>query len=432
MPRPSQSNNGLSSKVGESKNPIANWLASFEARRREARNEAAKLITNEAAKNQNMICDKLLAINFDKSALPKEILEQRSLPDQKLCDLEVAAISLANDLRSDTQVMKVDIRKFDQKLLTLVLMFKEAVEQGDPRAAYAAKGAIHRAINEIRGRIPQVDTSLFKAFVETNTNYLEDWVNLVSMAQVADRKKRNLIEKRRSHEKRVQDQQDSVVELRNTIMKDKGYSKAYLSFKDGTLPKEKSKWNPDQRKVHKFLIEARMNDVVVDLSGYRLQQLETQQAIEEGKIEMLKDSLLEIEVVDDPNRMEKFLDSVERMSKKMAVADQEIKQNLEVLDKIDGIIRGLDNAEGAVKAQEEAIMQAGVMLERVDELQRSLNPNPNTDGGSGGQLIREKLGVYTDEELAAQFEEQAQQQEQTEEEQQEQTQEQTQNNQNYN
>ena len=137
MPRPTFSSKRPGS-AGHSGNFFTNWLAGRKERRLQAEEEASRLITNKIAENENIIIDKLNSIDFLHSKLPKEELERKSIPYQSCGDLEFAAQRIVHLQRKIPHVIKMVIRKFDQKLLTLVLLFKQTVEQGDLRAAYAA------------------------------------------------------------------------------------------------------------------------------------------------------------------------------------------------------------------------------------------------------------------------------------------------------
>ena len=186
--------------ASQSQNPFIKWAENRKERRMQSEEAASRLIIDDTAKNEATIINKLESINFDTSKLPKEVLEYKSDPANKYGDLEMAAMALISKIRKNPQAITLDIRPFDQKLLTLVMMFKEAVEHGNTRAARAAKAALIRAVYEIRYRIPQNQLDIAKLFVEANTKYLDQWITLVSLAQVADQMKRNVDEQKEQHQ----------------------------------------------------------------------------------------------------------------------------------------------------------------------------------------------------------------------------------------
>ena len=199
MPRPGSNMGRPGSAVKTSANPFANWLAARKERKNQAEEQASRMITNRIAENESIIIDQLNSIDFLHSRLPAEVLHAKSRETQPCGDLEYASRAIVHMLLKNPQTIKMDIRKIDQKLLTLVLLYKQAIEQGDQRAAYAAKGALIRGFNDIRSRIPQNQPELAKQFVEANAEYLDRWVTLVGLAQVADRTKQNVDNQREKY-----------------------------------------------------------------------------------------------------------------------------------------------------------------------------------------------------------------------------------------
>ena len=109
MPRPNLNPKKAGVSSGSKyANPFVNWLANRQERRREAEDEASRLITNKIAENENIIIDKLESIDFFNSRLPKNVLESKSRPDQPCGDLEYAARGIVRMLRKNPQTIKMD------------------------------------------------------------------------------------------------------------------------------------------------------------------------------------------------------------------------------------------------------------------------------------------------------------------------------------
>ena len=274
MPRPDLTSRRTGARTTNSSNPFVNWLEGRKERRRQAEEEASRLITNKIAENENVIIDKLSSIDFYHSRLPKAVLDAKSRPEQRYGDLEYAALGIIHMLRKNPQVIKMDIRKFDQKLLTLVLLFKQAVEQGDVRAAYAAKGAIVRAVSDIRSRIPQNQPELATQFVEANAKYLDQCITLVTLAQVADRTKQNVEVQRDRHAKAIERDQEDTKDLQKRIQSDDNFTVAFQQLMDHTMSQDRSKWDEVQREVHRMMVERRMGKANLELNSLLLQQQE--------------------------------------------------------------------------------------------------------------------------------------------------------------
>lgn len=397
MPRPDLSarRTGVPT-AAKSSNPFANWLASRKERRRQAEEEASRLITNKIAENETIIIDKLNSIDFLHSKLPKAVLEAKARPEQRYGDLEYAAQGIIHMMLKNPQIIKMDIRKFDQKLLTLVLLFKQAVEQGDVRAAYAAKGALVRAVSDIRSRIPQNQPELAKQFVEANANYLEQWITLVTLAQVADRTKQNVDVQRDRYEKAQEKDAEDTETLRKQIQGNDDLLIAFKQLMDHTMSQDRSKWNETQREVHRTMVERRMGKVNLELNSLLLQQQELDLSTREAQVEVLYSKVAALPIVTDPDLMTKYQDSIDQLFRQLAESDAQIDEALKSMDDIEGRIQQLNRAPGSLRAQEVAAEEAENALQEITKLQ-------NDQSGKNiaqARKMREDLGILSDEQLA--------------------------------
>lgn len=396
MPRPNLNPNKAS--VGNSGNPLANWLKNRKERIRQTEEDASRLITNKIAENENIIVDKLSSIDFFHSRLPKSVLEAKARPEQPYGDLEYAAQAIIHMLRKNPQTIKMDIRKFDQKLLTLVLLFKQTVEQGDVRASYAAKAAIVRAVHDIRGRIPQNQPELSNLFVEANTKYLEQWITLVMLAQVADRTKQNTEEQRALLEKKQQNDEAANEALAKRIREDDEFLLAFNRLMERGANEDRSKWEAIDREVHRMMVERRMSGVNLKLNGKMLQQLEMDLITKEKQVEMLYSKVAVLPIVTDPDLMNKYQESIEELFKQLAESDAQLDETLKSLDDIEGRIEQLENAPGNIRVKEVAAEEAERALE---EIARRQNEQSGKDA-IRAKGMREALGILTEEQLAEQ------------------------------
>lgn len=397
MPRPDLSarRTGVPT-AAKSSNPFANWLASRKERRRQAEEEASRLITNKIAENETIIIDKLNSIDFIHSKLPKAVLEAKANPDQRYGDLEYAAQGIIRIILKNPQVIKMDIRKFDQKLLTLVLLFKQAVEQGDSRAAYAAKGAVVRAVSDIRSRIPQNQPELAKQFVEANANYLDQWITLVTLAQVADRTKQNVDTQRSRFEKAQTKDAEDTETLRKQIQDDDELLMAFKQLVDHTMTPDRSKWNETQREVHRTMVERRMGKVNLELNSLLLQQQELDLTTREAQVELLYSKVASLPIVTDPDLMNKFQESIDQLITQLAESDAQIDETLKTMDDIEGRIQQLNRAPGSLRAQEVAAEEAENALQEITQ-QQNVQSGKNM---ARARQMREELGILSEEQLA--------------------------------
>ncbi len=396
MPRPDLSSRRTGGSAAKSNNPFANWLANRRERRAQAEDEASRMITNKIAENETTIIDQLNSIDFLHSKLPKAVLEAKSRPEQRYGDLEYAAQGIIHMLVKNPQTIKMDIRKFDQKLLTLVLLFKQTVEQGDVRAAYAAKGAIVRAVSDIRSRIPQNQPELAKQFVEANAQYLDSWITLVTLAQVADRTKQNVAVQRDRHEKALANDKAANENLRQQILDDPDAAEAFKHIMDHDAPADRTLWTETQRKMHLTMVERRMDKVNLDLNALLLQQQEMDLSTKEAQVEVLYSKVAALPIVTDPDLMSKFQENIDQIFQQLAKSDAEIDETLKAMDDIEGRIQQLNSAPGALRAREVATEEAERAVKEIAKLQN----DQTGKNAARARKIREDLGIYSDEQLA--------------------------------
>ena len=381
--------------ANQSSNFISRWITERNERKKAAENEASRLITNKIAQNETTIIEKLNSIDFLNSNLPKEILEAKKNENQRYGDLQHAAKAIAAQLLNNPQPIKIAIRAIDEKLLTLVLLYKQAVEQGDVRAAYAAKGGLVRGINDIRCRIPQEQPHLAKLFVESNAKYLEEWITLVNMAQLADRLKQNVDEVTARYKQDRAQKEAETKALHKRLTEDNEYMIAFNQILEHDTPEERAKWTDLQREVHVKMVEDQLKRVRLDLNAVVLQQKTDDYNVTVNRVELLYDRVASMKVVYDPDLINKFNEQVEAIFKEMAESDVALNESLQMMEDIEGRLRQLDNAPGTVRAREVAFESANKTMDEITKLQEVQNGK----NVARAHKIRENLGIKNEQEL---------------------------------
>ena len=368
MPRPEFSSR--SSAKGGALNPFSSWRARRKEQKEKAEAEAARKITNDTAKNELAIIDTLAGIDFLHSPLPKAVLEAKMDPKQPCGDLEYAAHALQVDLRKNPQLVSADIRTFDEKLLTIALLFKQTVEHGDERAAYAAKGALVRGIGNIRKRIPHNQPELFRQFVEANARYMDSWITLIGVSQVADRLKENAVRQRKLVESEVAKHEDRLKELEERLQNDEEYREAFHKILNNDTPQDRSSWNRKENEVHLDLVNNAFEKVTCALKQKLLEQDETELVAQIGQLETLYAKVARTPIVVDPNLMNKYKEQMDELFQQLAESDQKVDELLQTMDDISGRLEQFDIAPGNERARAVASENAAEMLEEVDHKQK--------------------------------------------------------------
>lgn len=393
MPRPGATSGKSSS------NPLASFKERREAKKRDKLEQAARLITNKTAENENKMADLLGGIDFIHSKLPKEVLDFKTNPNQKYGDLEYTVLAIRNLIITNPQDLRMDIRKIDERILALVLMLKEAVEQGDTNAAYTAKAGLLRGINDIRNRIPQNQPELAKAFVEQNAAYLDGWITLIGTAKSVDMKERNLkTERTQFEEKRAQirlKEEDFKTKMTTVTGENIEDAEALYKILEHDLPEERLKWTDKEREIHRALVEFALDKNVFNIRSTKLEQDEMSLSASKSRLETMFTAVSTLPIVIDPNLLNKQAEAIDNMMRSLAETDTFIDETLKTMDELDGRIKQLDSAPGTIRAKE-------VANNAAINLAAELKKEQNRQTGGGLRQIeeyRERLGILNEEEF---------------------------------
>lgn len=393
MPRPdyNRSRNGGT----KSKNPFSAWAARRKEAKQAAAEEAARKITNDTAKNEAALVETLASIDFLHSKLPKAALEAKSDPNRNCGDLEYASRAMQHMLIKNPQTISVDLRGIDEKLMTLVILFKQAVEQGDERAAFAARAGLLRGLTQIRNKVPANQPELSRLFVESNVKYLDSWITLVSMSQVADRMKQNVDRERELYKDEQAKDEASTEALFELLKSDPEYSAAFKEIHDHDTLEDRARWNEKQREVHVMMVERRMAKARLNLKNFVVTQGEQELSSKINQVEVLYTKVAKLPIVADPDLMNKYREQIDLLFNELAATDVEIDESLKLMDEIDGRIEQLNNAPGAVRAREVATEEAERAVEDMRKLQEK---RAGIQQAREGASLKE-LGLHTMEEL---------------------------------
>lgn len=385
------------SKATKPTNAFSDWWKSRKEHHIQAQEEASRMITNKITENEATLIDQLENIDFSRSSLPKHVLGKKAREKMPYCELEFAVLGLIRKLQGSPQTIKTDIREIDKKLLALVLLMKQAVAQGDTNAAYACRAALLRGINDIRARIPQEQPQLAKQFVELNSKYLDQWITLVSMAQAYDRSEQNVERQRAKLESDTKAHNASVVALHQSLLDDTKLGDAYNYILKHGSAEDRENWSDDHRKAYKVLLEQNIEEIQLRISKQLVHQGEIDLATQKAQINMLETKLTNLEIVQDPNLMNKFNEAMDELTKQMATDDQHINEALMKMEKVAVEIEVMNNAPGSIRVRQMAAEQAKKTLEAIKEYEAE--QMGLTEKRRKESLNR--LGLHTEEELAA-------------------------------
>ena len=358
-------------------NPFKAWAASREEKRNREEAEAAKKIANETAYNEKAIADTLLGVSFIHSRLPQEVLNQRTLREDQndndpCCDLEHNARELAREIADQQQTLQVDLRSIDQQLLVLAQRFQEAVEKGYKTAAFAAMEGLAHGIDEIRYRVPQNDLTFCSQYIEVNTNYLKEWIQLADLAKGLDLMRENVERRKEDYRVAEGEEKKQIENLRSELETNDQKRKLFNEIYRHTKPEERLRWPNDVRELYGILIKLRLKQVDLELQYYLMKQEDNRLTSQKGRVDALKEKLNGLPVVQNPNQLNEFRDAMEGMVQEMAQLDAELDETLSTMDRIEAQLLQMQNAPGNLRAMETAQQQADKLVRQFQEEDEAL------------------------------------------------------------
>ena len=364
-------------QAGRPLNPFKAWAASREEKRNREEAEAAKKIANETAYNEKAIADTLLGVSFIHSRLPQEVLNQRTLRENQndndpCCDLEHNARELAREITDQQQTLQVDLRSIDQQLLVLAQRFQEAVEKGYKTAAFASMEGLAHGIDEIRYRVPQNNLTFCSQYIEVNTNYLKEWVQLVDLAKGLDLMRENVERRKEDYCVAEEEEKRQIENLRMELKINGKKRKLFEEIYRHVKPEERLRWPNDVRDLYGILIKLRLKQIDLELQYYLMKQEDNRLTSQKGRVDALKEKLNGLPVVQNPNQLNEFQEAMEGMVREMAQLDAELDETLSTMDKIEAQLLQMQNAPGNLRALEAAQQQAEKVVERFREEDEAL------------------------------------------------------------
>ena len=393
MPKPvasSRSNKGRD-------NSLTSWWKNRKERKKAEAEEAAAKIIDNAAKNENTFCTVLQGIRFDKSKLPESMLEAKSNEKQPCGDLEYTARWLEQELRRNTQPVTMDVGPLDRNLYQIILRFKEAVEQGYVREAYASRAALISTFNNIRFRLPQVlpqnaEEEYAREYVKVCANHAEGWLNLMTQARMADNFAEDLARQEAELEKKTAKQEARKDEFLKSAEADEERKNALIKLMQPTTRFEDL--TPYEKKLRATCIEMDIDRTVIRISEKAVEQTRIQLTQAKGRMDILQAGLAAVKIPVDPNAMNKYQDEIKKIMEGMAKQDQEIEESIKHFDNIRGQIEAMDDLPGEIAMRETAAHSIEQTMEELRKRQEAKLTNPQ-----GGINILEMFGLKNQQEM---------------------------------
>ncbi len=393
MPKPvasSRNNRGR-------ENTLTSWWKNRKERKKAEAEEAAAKIIDNAAKNENTFCTVLQGIRFDKSKIPADKLNFKSNEKQPCGDLEHTARWLEQELMRNTQPVTMDVSILDRTLYQIILRFKEAVEQGYVREAFAARAALISTFNNIRFRLPQTlpqnaEEEYAREYVKVCASHAEGWLNLMTQARMADNFAEDLDRQEKELEKKTVKHEAHLDEFLKAAEGDNEQRNAIMKLMQTTIPF--AELSPYEKKLRATCIEMDIDKTVIRVSEKAVEQTRIQLTQAKGRMDMLQAGLAAVKIPVDPNAMNKYQDQIRKIMEGMARQDQEIEESIKHFENIRGQIDAMDDLPGEIAMREKAAHSIEETMEELRKRQEAKLENP-----AGGINLLEMFGLKNQQEM---------------------------------
>lgn len=333
--------------------------------------QPAPRITGQFIDDTITLIARLDALDFSRSRLPREILEDWH-PGTAFCKLAFSTkIRLAKALSRSRQAPSVSIRSLDERLLNLIMRLDGYIRAGDVVSTIMTHEALVRGIMDIRCNFPQNSAISAEQFVQINTEYLGQWINLIQWAEIYDRQSKNLAQQRMENQMELDRLNESIDNIGNRIETDPEFGDTFFHIREHDTPADRANWTQTQREVHLMLVEHRLNQFTLNLSNTNLASLEQDQLSVKHKIDTLRMQLASVPIVTDPELLSKYRESMNNFIRDMAASDTFTEETLRQANEFQGALDQLDQTSSATRQNTAAAEGARTTMEQLNRLSQA-------------------------------------------------------------
>lgn len=322
-------------------------------------------------KGAQAIIDQLNAVDFSRSRLPREILEDHT-PGIPFCKLEYSTkVRLVKRLTLCRLPDDVDISPLDKRLLNLAGRFEGYVRAGDLVSTIMTHDALVRGIHDIRCNFPKNPAVPPEDFIRINADYLDQWIVLIQFAEIYDRQVKGLARQRQENQKQLEEVNKSIDNLCTRVATDPDFGDAFFHILDHDRLEERIHWTPAQREVHTMLVDHRLEQVTLQMSNLQLNALEQNQLTIKQKIDTLRVQLTDVPIVTDPELMNKYRDAMKSFLRNVEASDAFFNETFEQMRKYEDTLQRLGESDSATRQNIAAADGARTTIEKLNQLNQT-------------------------------------------------------------
>lgn len=358
--------------------PHTDWFHKIENSREAVQAEADRDITENKVQNEEKISRQLKSIHFEASALPPEVLEEKTYAEQPFGDIELHIYDAIERIENNTQKYTgLAISKIDNGIYQIAFLAKQAIDMGNAYAALAACHALSVTIGEIRDKIHFVPAVLQKDFMDSAEQYIGIWIDCILHGTVLDGLQNNANAREaaiNSTQKALEKEKDGIADK---LEKDSDYRGMYQRMKYEQYTIHGSTWDAGMIELYRQLLDLRMKH-----SSLELEILRHNEAVMLCRMhwKILEDIMTELKTVPsllDPHLICKFHELIHKASMKMNEQKQQFEEFFWEMDRTDTETASLVNTPMNIRAKEEVSKQIEILVEQAKKKQLEMYDIPN-------------------------------------------------------
>ena len=386
------------------RNPLKDWRERRNQEQKTLEEKAVQNITGKAKYNSLNLFDELSSVDFLHTGLPDYVLNDRReeavLP--MICTLEWdtrSLIQLIRDqlIRDDRQEITMDIRPIDEKLMALVLMFKQYVAHGNVMAARMAMDALKVGINDIRCKLPLNQPELAEAFVEQNTEYLARWITLVEFSKNYDLTGENLDIAKAAAQDVLDRREQQIASIEQRIRSEADFAEAFFDIHDGVNAADPASWTDLEDELNDMLSNANLEDLRLIICSRQVTFLENELSFLRHQMDSLRIFLNKKPDVANESLMNEYQEAMKQFVNDLAESDTRMEETINMVDQLTVAMAQLDESQGHRLAMEAAKGQANKIMDEILEKQKDQTGMTEEEHA---RRMKER-GLKTPEQLAA-------------------------------
>lgn len=357
-------------------------FSGIKERKKMSEDEKAKRITDEIASNTIKMIARLDKIDPYHSNLSDEDKERVD----KAIDAFKKSLNQSPNFTSD-------VREIDIRLFKIIDFFELAVTDNKIPTINYSISALAKGLDDIRKNVPAAYADSEVDYVATMVKYLDDWINLIEFNNNTD----DIISQIDTTEDLIKtgtEEYNKKLKAYTDLIRGDAYINA-VHIRDDS-PEGRKNWTDADKKLYEQTLDLLVYSHVDDLRKRTLEVLKNKKAVRDSQIANLELAVGKKPDFSNPNLMNNYRETVDRLLGDIAEADTTINEALTINEEIKGQLSALDDAPGNKRIHD---MASNYIDEKIKEMKKKQNEIGAESEKERSARARAAEGILSKEEM---------------------------------